>query len=951
MSVEGARRPAPMWLRITRIVFLSVVAIAIVFGYQLARLYTDWAWFGEIGHPGVFATILGARLSLFFGFGVLFFLVFYFNVWLAGRINAQKARPRYMDPEREIYAQIARAATRWLGVGGAIFLAFLVGGNASVHWSEYLQYTRSVPFGVKDPVFGRDIGFYVFRLPFLGFLQSWLLFTFGAAAIGAAIIHYGERAADFVGGSLAAIAPSVRKHLLTLAALFAFVFAWGHWLARYDVLWSNNGAFVGAGYTDVNARVPGQVIQTILMLAVGVLCLINTRKGRPFVLPGVGLIVWFAGSFLAVSVWPGFVQRFRVVPNQFTAERPYIERDITFTRRAYGLDKVKEEAVPTVADLTADTLAANQETIQNIRLWDWPQLGAVYEAKQALRQYYRFRLPEFASFTTGEFNIDVDRYRLGNENRQVMISPRELYTDGLPPQARTWVNMRLQYTHGYGVVMSPVNRVDTEGLPEYFMGQIPVETDKPELKLQRPQVYYGELARDYVFVNTKQDELDYPAPEGNVLTRYAGKGGTRLGGLLSRTIWTMRLGDTNMLLSSDLTADSRILFRRNIRERVQTLAPWLNWDNDPYIVVHDGGLVWIMDGYTVTDRYPYARQSEVGTESPLVTQQFNYIRNSVKAVVDAYDGTVTFYAMDDDEPILKLWRKVFPGLVKPQSEMPDTLRAHLRYPEDMFRIQRDIYTVYHMTDPRIYYGKEDQWDVPPDPGQAHEETGGGVRRMTPYYVNMRLPGMRHTEFILMTPFTPSRTQNMSGWMCGKCDPEDYGQLFVYRFPKGVNVNGPQQIMAQINAQEDISRTITLLGQRGSRVIWGNLLAIPVGRSLLYALPLYVQASGGATIPEINQVVLATGDRIVMRPTLEEAVAALGAGHGRRRAESAAQEASAAAGTSALPPTGARPSTPRDLLQRATQAYERARAKQRDYDAALDDLGKALKELEQRTAGP
>ncbi len=949
MTMGGARREAPAWLRIARIVFLAVVAFGIVFGYQLARLYTDWLWFLEIGRPSIYATILGARLTLFFGLGLLFFLIFYFNVWLAGRLNARQARPRYMDPEREVYAQIARAATRWLGVGGAIFLAFLVGGNASTHWSEYMQFTRIERFGVRDPVFGLDIGFYAFRLPFLAFIQSWLLFTIGAAAIGAAIIHYGERAADFVGGSLAAVPSSVRKHLLWLCALFALVFAWGHWLARYDVLWSNNGAFVGAGYTDIHARVPGQVLQAALMILVSVLCVLNTSRGKPFLMPAAGLAVWLIGSFVMVSVWPGFVQRFRVVPNQFTAEKPFIERDIKFTRQAYGLDKVQEQAVPSVAPLQAGDLTNNSETIENIRLWDWPQLGAVYEAKQALRQYYRFRLPEFASFTTGDFNIDVDRYRLGDQYRQVMVSPRELYAQGLPTQARTWVNLRLQYTHGYGVVMSPVNRVDSEGLPEYFMGQIPVESSIAELKLERPQIYYGELANDYVFINTKQDELDYPGPEGNVLTRYSGKGGAKIGGYMRRLAWTIRLGDANMLLSGDLTPQSRVLIRRNIRERVQTLAPWLNWDNDPYIVVHKGRLVWIMDGYTVTDRYPYSRQSEVGTGSTLVTQSFNYIRNSVKAVVDAYDGTVTFFAVDDSDPILRLWRRVFPGLIEPLSKMPEGLRAHLRYPEDMFRIQRDIYSIYHMTDPRVYYGKEDQWEVPPEPGASHEDDIGRTGRMTPYYVNMRLPGAARTEFLLMTPFTPTRTQNMSGWMCAKCDPEHYGQLLVYRFPKGVNVNGPQQIMAQINAQEDISRTITLLGQRGSRVIWGNLLAIPIGHSLLYALPLYVQAAGpgAASIPEINQVVLASGDRIVMRPTLEEAVAALGAGHVRRRGQTQPDNVSSPGTTATVRPQ--EPSSPQDLIRRASEAYRRAREQQRAYDAALDDLGRALKELEQ--AGP
>lgn len=950
MEIEGRRRRTPAWLRTLRIAFLIAVAILILFGYQLARLYTDWAWFGELNRRAVFSTILGTRLILFFGFGLLFFLVFYFNVWLASRINASAARPRFMDPEREVYAQVARSAARWLGVGGAIFVAFLVGGNASTHWPEYIQFIHAQRFGVREPVFGLDVGFYVFRLPFLGYLQSLLLFTLGAATIGAAIIHYGERAADFVGGSLARVPQGVRKHLLWLGALFFTVWAWGHWLARYDVLWSNNGAFVGAGYTDVHARIPGQVVQTVLMLLVAVFCAINTTRGRAFALPVYGLVLWGVGSLVMVGVWPGLVQRLRVVPNQFTAEKPFIERDIAFTRKAYNLETVKEKSIPAVEIVSARDMAEDRETIENIRLWDWPQLGAVFEAKQALKTYYRFRLPEFASFTTADFNIDVDRYPIEGVARQVMVAPRELYSEGLPQQARTWVNLRLQYTHGYGLVMSPVNRVDPEGLPEYYLGQLPVVSTRPELEVERPQIYYGELAREYVIVASRQDELDYPSPEGNKLTRYNGRGGTRIGGSFSRFVWSVRLGDANLLLSSDLTSESRIMFRRNIRERVQTLAPFLNWDNDPYIVLHDGRLVWIMDGYTVTDRYPYSRQTEVGMGEYAAVQSFNYIRNSVKAVVDAYDGTVTFYAADPSDPVLKLWSRAFPSLFTPLEKMPASLRSHLRYPEDLFRIQRDIYTIYHMTDARTYYGKEDQWEVPRDPGATGEDGVAEPGRMTPYYVNMRLPGSDRTEFILMTPFTPLRTQNMSGWMCAKCDPQDYGELLVYKYPKGTNINGPQQIMAQINSQEEISKIVTLLGQRGSRVIWGNLLAIPVGQGILYALPLYVQAAGtgAATIPEISQVVLATGDRIVMRPTLEEAVAALGGPGGAPRGSTQGRESMPRATVAAPRPTQS--GAPTDALTRARQALERARQQQREYEAALEELSKALDEL-QRSRTP
>ncbi|HXG24634.1 MAG TPA: UPF0182 family protein, partial [Chthonomonadales bacterium] len=565
--------------------------------------------------------------------------------------------------------------------------------------------------------------------------------------------------------------------------------------------------------------------------------------------------------------------------------------------------------------------------------------------------------------TSGDYNIDIDRYRLGPEYRQVMLAARELNQGDLPPEARTWQNQRLQYTHGYGVVMSPVNRVDAEGLPEYFLSGIPVVSTRPELKVDVPQIYYGELTNDYVFVNTKQNEFDYPSVEGsNKETRYAGTGGVRLGSYLRRVAWSIRLGDANMLLSSDLTPDSRILYRRNIRERVQRVAPFLNWDNDPYLVVNKGRLLWLLDGYTVTDRYPYSKPFRAGTGLPGVGQTFNYIRNSVKAVVDAYNGTVTLYAFDERDPILQTWSRIFPDLLTPKEQMPEGLRAHLRYPEDLFRIQRDIYTLYHIQDPRVYYGKEDVWAVPADPSPSADEDGSMradsvARKLQPYYLIMRLPGEKKEEFLVMTPFTPLGRENVSAWMCAKCDPEDYGQLLVYRFPKGLNINGPQQIMNQIKADPQVSQFQTLMGQRGSRVIFGNLLVIPVEKSLLYAVPVYVQAAGtgAAIIPAIKRVIVATDDTVEMRDTLEQAIAALASGTPAASAPSplqvdVTQEPTPAPSASARPTPPGEGASPAELVRRASAAYERARQKQREYDSALEDLGRALDALKRGIGG-
>jgi len=941
-------------VRGARYAILIALLLLLLFGYQINALYTDSLWFAELGQSDVFRTIIGTKVLLFFGFGLLFFLLCYLNLWLAERLNMARPRPRVIDMEQEQFSLIARRIAHWGALAGSVLLSFLVAANAVTHWAEYLQFTHAGRFGQNDPVFHKDVGFYVFRLPFLAYLQGWFLFTLIVTTLGTAAIYYSDRAVDLLAGSIPTIATHARRHLLALLGAIAVVYAIGFVLGRYDLLYSDHGSFYGAGYTDLHARLPALNLQAVFMLLTGVLCFVNIWKGRPFRLPLVGLAAWVVVSLLAGGVWPGVMERFTVVPNQFGMEKPYIEHDMAFTRRAYGLDQVKAQPFGGTGRLTAENLAAERATIDNIRLWDWPQLAQIYTVKQALRTYYRFDLPSGTSRTTSDYNIDVDRYDFGKGQQQVMLAARELSQDDLPPQARTWQNLRLQYTHGYGVVMSPVHEVDEEGLPTYFLSQIPVQSTIPGFNVTRPQIYYGELTRDHVFVDTKQNEFDYPSGEGNKETRYEGKGGVPLSGTLRRLAWAVRLGDTNLLLSDDLTSESRILYRRNIRERVLALAPFLNWDNDPYLVVENGRLVWIMDAYTLTSRYPYSRPFSVGTRAGDRTQIFNYIRNSVKAVVDAYDGTVTLYVSDPNDPILKTWTRVFPGLFTPMEQMPPTQRAHIRYPEDLFRIQRDIFTLYHISDPRVYYGREDVWEVPLDPTPPDDDPlttrFTTQARMLPYFVNMRLPGEKETEFLIMTPFTPLQKPNMAAWMCGRCDPENYGQLLVYEFPKGSNVNGPQQIISQIKSREDISKQQTLLGMRGSKVIFGNLLAIPVKSSLLYAVPLYVQAeaTGASLIPNINQVILASGDHIVMRPTLNHAVAALA--EGRVTAADTTETTAPPTPDVQRPTPTAMPTALPELVRRANTAYQRARQKQREYDAALEDLGNVLKALERGVGG-
>ncbi|HSV74855.1 MAG TPA: UPF0182 family protein, partial [Chthonomonadales bacterium] len=877
MPSSKPARTGRLWLRILRYVLIAVVVGVVLFGFQAARLYTDWLWFRELQQPGVFSTIVLSRVMLFFGFGALFFVLLYANLWLAQRLSTGRPRPRIVDFEREEFAQVVRRVAKWGAVALAVVMAFLVGGNAATHWSEYLLYMRGVPFGEVDPVFGRDIGFYVFQLPMLNYLQGLLLFSLGFTAAAVAAYYYADQGIDVLSTGKAVFAPHVRRHLLVLLAGIAFAIAWGQWLSRYELLFADNRIYFGAGYADLNARLPGLTVQAAAMAVVGLLCLLVLRSERPFRVPIVGAVVWLVLVVVTGGIWPAIVQRVMVVPNQFARERPFIERDIAATRRAYGLDRVQVVNVTPEMEVTASELDQNRATLENVRLWDLPQLGAVYRAKEALATYYRFSLPPTSPMTAGEYNIDVDRYQIGGRMRQVMLAARELYTEDLPPQARTWQNERLIYTHGYGVVMSPVNEIDAEGLPTYFLSDIPVTSTVPGIEVEVPQIYYGELAMNYVFVGARPNEFAFPAKEGHQETRYTGRGGVPLGGTLSRLAWSVRLGDFNMLVSDDLKPTSRILFRRNIRERVQTLAPMLNWDNDPYLVINRGRLLWVLDGYTTTHRYPYSRPYAIGTVYGTVDQRFNYIRNSVKAVVDAYHGSATFYVADAEDPLIRTYERLFPSLFTPIDEMPSDLRAHMRYPEDLLRIQRDMYATYHVEDPRVFYGKEDQWAVPDDPTIA-DDAPGRTRRMMPYYVVMRSPGSDREKFQIITPFTPLARPNLAAWMSAKCDPEDYGTIVVYRFPKGTGINGPQNVMSQVKADPSVSQYQTLLGQLGSRVIFSNLLVIPIGESVLSVIPLYVQAAGaGIEIPQIRQVIVATGNRIAMRPTLETALAALRSG--------------------------------------------------------------------------
>jgi hypothetical protein len=719
-------------------------------------------------------------------------------------------------------------------------LAFLAGWLGTDRWELVLKALNSTPFGIRDPLFEQEVAFYVFQLPLWSSLYGWLMTVLILSALATIAVSFSTRGIQILSGGVS-ISPRTRGHLLSLAALLFLLKAAGYRLAMFDLLFSRRGVAFGAGYSDVNAQLPILKALVVLTGLVAVLCLvtIRIRSWRPL-LVGVAALVGVA--ILGGVAYPGLIQRYRVSPNEIVKEKPYIDFNIRYTRLAYGLDNIEEREFPAEETLTLQDLRKNDTTIKNIRLWDTRPLLATYSQLQEIRTYYKFT------------DIDIDRYTLNGEYRQVTLSPRELSSQDLP--SRIWINERLTYTHGYGAVVSPVNRVTREGLPEFWIKDIP-PVASGDLRISRPELYFSELATDYVFAKTRAKEFDYPAGNQNVYTTYDGQGGIPLGSFWRKALFAVYLGDIKLLLSNDLTAESRLLIYRNIRARVQRIAPFFQYDDDPYMVISAAGrIVWLLDGYTVSDRFPYSAPTRgLG----------NYVRNAVKVTVDAYDGAVHFYVADPADPLIRTIARIFPGLLKPLDAMPADLRAHIRYPEGLFRIQAGVYAVYHMRDTQVFYNKEDLWSIPVRPLDGHE------RVMEPYYLILRLPGEKKEEFVLLIPFTPSKKDNLAAWLAARSDPPNYGKLVVYDFPKQKLIYGPRQIEARIDQDSFISQQLTLWNQRGSQVIRGNLLVVPIDRSLVYVEPLYIAAEKGQ-LPELKRVIVGFGDRIAMDETLDGAMA-------------------------------------------------------------------------------
>ena len=893
-------------------VFLLVGIVTFIILPNLVEFLIEWLWFGAVGYRDVYVTSIRAQASLgsfILGFA---FAMLYGNLWLAvssiaspyiviGTGAAGTVQPSMIRREQ---------IRKMVGIGSLV-VSLMISLAGSSEWMRWLQFRHAVPFDVADPILGHDIGFYVFRLPLFDLIQQVGVAIIVVSLIGSAAAYVLAGALNFTKRGGVSVARKARVHLSLLGAAFFLLLAFSAYLEVPHLLTDVTGPGIvpGASYTDVVARMPALRV----LMAVSVLCAAlavfhafsNTVWPVPLAL-GLYLLTSVGGSLYAAAI-----QRFVVTPNEQAAETPYMTHNIAATRQAFNLSAVRTRNFSGDAELTREDIDRNAETLKNVRLWDHQQLLETFGQIQELRTYYEFT------------SVDNDRYTIDGELRQVMLSARELSSASLPN--RTWINEHLTFTHGYGITLGPVNEVTQEGLPILFVKDIPPQSSVPaSIAIKEPSIYFGELTNSYVLVNTNAKEFHYSKAEGeeNVETVYSGADGVRIGGLGRRLLFSVGFQSLQILFSNDITAESRVLYHRNITDRVTTIAPFLRYDEDPYLVVSDDGrLFWIRDAYTSTSRYPYSAPSANG---------LNYIRNSVKVITDAYNGTTEFYVSDPRDPLVQTLARAYPGLLRPLDAMRTDLRQHLRYPETIFAIQAAMFSTYHMTNPVVFYNKEDQWEIPAI------DIDGNPQLMQPYYTIMRLPGESHAEFIQMLPFTPARKDNLAAWMAARSDPERYGQLEVFEFPRQTIVYGPRQIIARINQDQVISPQITLWNQQGSQVIQGTLLVIPVGEALLYVRPLYLRASGGR-IPALNRVIVAYKDQIVMEPTLDAALARIfggsGAGSVSRKPVITSTSASPAPGQ----PTATAGTAPRvdtALAERARQHYDRAMQAQRDGNWAL-----------------
>ncbi|MDQ3223262.1 MAG: UPF0182 family protein [Gemmatimonadota bacterium] len=891
-------------------ILMAAAAAALFFVPALIGLLADWWWFREIGYEIVFTRELITRVLLFLGAGGITAGMLYLNLSAAQRGVVPDPFVFQLGPTAP-RVDITRAVRR-LTLPVSLGLGLLTGLGLTPAWELVLRAIHGSSFGIVDPVFSRDIGFYVFTLPALA---AGLGFLFALVAFSLLLLVplYRLRGDIVFGPRQIRLEPAAGVHLsLLLAALFVLT-AVRLWLVDIpDLLYSTTGPLVGASYTDLHARLPAlRVSAVVAVVAAGAVLLGGIRRKLPFyALPAVA--GYLAVAFLGRGLFPLAMQKFVVAPTELTRETPYLRHHIAATRQAWGLDSVEVRELGGEASLTLEDIRANAPTIENVRLWDREPLLQTFGALQEIRTYYDF------------VSVDDDRYWIDGKYRQVLLAPRELNPASLP--TRTFINEHLTFTHGMGLTLSPVNQVTPEGLPVLFIKDLP-PVSTVSLQPSRPQIYYGELTDPYIFVGTKQREFDHPSGEANVYAAYEGTGGVGVDNILRRAILAAYFGSSKILFSGDITNESRVLYNRTITGRASKALPFIRFDRDPYMVIAgDGTLKWILDGYTLSDRYPYAQRLLNGT---------TYMRNSVKLVIDAYHGSLTAYVSAPADPLIRTYSRIFPGIFVPLDSMPANLRAHIRYPDDIYRIQTNLYTTYHMDAPEDFYHREDQWQIP---SVAKSDESVPFMR----HIIMRLPEESKAEFIYMVPFTPRGKDNLAAWMVARNDGDVYGKLRVYRLSRQSLVFGPRQIENRINQNTDIARQVSLWDQRGSQVIRGDLLVIPIEESVLYVQPLYLRAEGGR-IPELKRVVVAYQNRVVMEETLDGALAALFGGSAGQRAPAP----SVATGTTAVD------SELRVMAAEAWRRYQAALQAQREVDWArygeeFRRLGELLEQLGSET---
>ena len=929
------RLGVPRRSRRALILFAVLVVVALSFARTFLSDWVDLLWFGSLGYSAVFWTTKLWEAGLFAGFGLLTFGLVY------GAIAALKRAHHFDLPETQslvIGGQTVRLpvepVVRWAGLALALVVGFSSAGSMASDWPTFALalHAPGAAGEMTDPIFGRSLSFYLFQLPALQILVEWLLtlcFVLGAIAVLFLALTAGARALrkEFPG-----VGPSPWRGLSMVVSAGLLVLAFNVYLDRYDRLVEHHTIFDGVTYTDAHVMLGGLVLVCVALVVGAVIAAIGFVRnagGRQLVFAIAPAVV----CYLLLSVVAWYVSGFVVKPNELVRETPYIAHNIQATRQAFGLDHFQQQEFPADTTIASADAANNQPTLQNIRLWDWHALQDTLRQVQEIRTYYDFP------------DIDIDRYQISGQEREVMLATRELNVDKLPVSSRNWINEKLIYTHGYGVTMNTVNGFTPEGLPTFLLSNMPVQSTQPGIGVTRPEVYFGQLTDTDVYVKTRQQEFDYPQGQTNNLTTYAGEGGIELGGFVRRALLALDRGDLGKVpFSDDIGTQSRLLMRRNIRERVTTLAPFLTMDQDPYIVVGDDGrLMWMLDAFTTSDSYPYATHYGLGDGT------VNYMRNSVKIVIDAYNGSTTFYVFDDADPVLAAYRRLLPTLFKDGSTMPAGLRAHVRYPEVLFKVQSAVYGLYHMTEPEVFFNREDLWTVATESSGTDSQGNQTAQPMEPNFVLMKLPGGTKEEFVEILPFTPANRNNLIGWVAGRCDGADYGKALVYDFPKSRLVDGPQQIEARIDQNAQLSGQLTLWNQQGSHVLRGSLLVIPTGRALLYAEPIYLQAQQ-SPMPELRLVVLALQDKLAYGPTFGAALASLFEGEGSSLTASEAGPQTPAAATQPGAPTPV--ADVHGLIAEASQAFDdyqrlTSQGKLGEAGQKLEELKRVLGELNSR----